>query len=58
MEKYKQDKNLLRPGTVRISYGLYNDYSEINILLELLNQIANNRKDYDLKYRNPSFYLK
>ena len=46
MEKYKQDKNLLRPGTVRISYGLYNDYSEINILLELLNQIANNRKDY------------
>lgn len=58
MEKYKQDKNLLRPGTVRISYGLYNDYSEINILLELLNQIANNRKDYNLKYRNPPFYLK
>ncbi len=58
MEKYKKDENLLRPGTVRVSFGLYNDYDEINVLLELLNQIGNNTKYYDLKYRNPPFYLK
>ena len=58
MEKYKNDESLLRPGTVRVSFGLYNDYNEINVLLELLNQIGNNTKYYDLKYRNPPFYLK
>ncbi len=51
MKKYKQDENLLRPGTVRISFGLYNDYQEVNILIELLNQIAYNRKKYNLKYK-------
>lgn len=51
MEKYKKNENLLRPGTVRISFGLYNDYDEINVLLQLLNQIGNNRKNYDLKYK-------
>lgn len=51
MAKYKGDESLLRPGTVRISYGLYNDYQEVNILIELLNQIAYNRKKYDLKYK-------
>lgn len=51
MEKYKQDESLLRPGTVRISFGLYNNYQEINILIALLNQIAYNRKKYDLKYK-------
>ena len=58
MEKYKNDESWLRPGTVRVSFGLYNDYNEINVLLELLNQIGNNTKYYDLKYRNPPFYLK
>lgn len=51
MEKYKQDESLLRPGTVRISFGLYNDYQEVNVLIELLNQIAYNRKKYNLKYK-------
>ncbi|MCF6464474.1 aminotransferase class V-fold PLP-dependent enzyme [Clostridium sp. Cult2] len=58
IEKYKNNENLLRPGTVRISYGLYNDYEEINIMIELLKQIGNNIEYYDSKYRNPPFYSK
>lgn len=56
IEKYKQDENTLRPGTVRVSYGLYNNYREINIFIELLNQIANNIDYYNSKYKNSPFY--
>lgn len=58
MEKYKKDENLLRPGTVRISYGIYNNYEEINIMIQLLKEIGDNIKYYDLKYRKPPFYSK
>ncbi|GFN35021.1 aminotransferase class V-fold PLP-dependent enzyme [Tepidimicrobium xylanilyticum] len=58
IEKYKRDPNLYRPGTVRISYGLYNDFQEVNVLIELLRQIGNNTDYYDYRYRNPPFYSK
>jgi len=58
INKYKNNRNVLRPGTVRISYGLYNDFEEINIMIELLKHIGNNIEYYDSKYRNPSFYSK
>lgn len=56
IEEYKEDKNSFRPGTVRISYGLYNDYREINIMLELLKEIGKNIDYYNLKYRKPPIY--
>ncbi|MBZ2175807.1 aminotransferase class V-fold PLP-dependent enzyme [Schnuerera sp. xch1] len=56
IEEYKKDKNIPRPGTVRLSYGMYNDYKEINILIELLKQISNNIDYYHSKYKNPPSY--
>ena len=56
IEKYKKDKNISRPGTVRISYGMYNDFREINVLIELLRHIGNNIDFYSKKYKNPPPY--
>ncbi|MBU5439945.1 aminotransferase class V-fold PLP-dependent enzyme [Tissierella sp. MSJ-40] len=56
MEKYKKDENLPRPGMVRISFGLYNDHDEINVLISLLNEIGKNIEYYNSKYRNLPFY--
>ena len=47
MEFYRKRKNLPRPGVVRLSFGLYNDFSEIDVLAQHLERIA----------RNPAFYL-
>ena len=40
IEKYLKNKNLPRPGMVRLSFGMYNDYEEIDIFLELLETIC------------------
>lgn len=40
MEYYKKSRNSSRPGVVRISFGLYNNFNEINILLQTLEQIV------------------
>lgn len=56
IEKYRNDNNKERPGTVRISYGMYNNYEEINILIELLNRIGNNIDFYQNKYKTSPFY--
>jgi len=39
MEFYKNSVGAPRPGVVRISFGLYNDFSEINALTNLLEKI-------------------
>jgi len=39
MEFYKHNVNAPRPGVVRLSFGLYNDFSEINVLIHLLERI-------------------
>ncbi|GCD12194.1 aminotransferase class V-fold PLP-dependent enzyme [Clostridium tagluense] len=44
--------DLDRPGMVRISFGLYNSYSEIDILSYALNKISSKRDYYILKYQN------
>jgi len=44
--------NLYHPGMVRISFGLYNTYSEIDILVYALNKISLKRDYYINKYRN------
>ncbi len=56
IERYKKDSNISRPGTVRISYGMYNDFKEINVLIELLRHIGNNIDFYSKKYKNPPPY--
>ena len=43
---------LNRPGMVRVSFGLYNSYSEIDILAYALNKISSKRDYYILKYQN------
>lgn len=39
MEYYKRNENASRPGIVRLSFGLYNDFSEINTLCQILERI-------------------
>ncbi len=43
---------LYRPGMVRISFGLYNSYAEIDILAYALSKISLKRDHYILKYQN------
>lgn len=46
MEFYKNHTDAPRPGLVRISFGLYNDFSEIDILIDLLEKIAKYPRTY------------
>ncbi len=56
IKKYMSNKSLHRPGLVRISFGLYNDYNEIYLLAYLLREISNNLNFFKNKYRNSPFY--
>ncbi|AZO93820.1 aminotransferase class V-fold PLP-dependent enzyme [Iocasia frigidifontis] len=40
----------LHPGLVRISFGMYNTYEEINKLIEILNDISKDKNKYLRKY--------
>lgn len=51
-QKYRNNKNNL-PGMVRISFGLYNDYNEIDLFIYLLKKISNNIDYYISKYSKP-----
>ncbi|MBW9145708.1 aminotransferase class V-fold PLP-dependent enzyme [Clostridium sp. CM028] len=44
--------DLCRPGMVRISFGLYNTYSEIDTLAYALKKISLNKNFYVTKYEN------
>ena len=46
MERYRSDESLPRPGLVRISFGIYNDYNEIYLLADLLRRISNDIEYY------------
>lgn len=56
VKKYMENESLPRPGLVRISLGLYNDYNEIYLLAYLLKEISKNLKFFKNKYRNSPFY--
>ncbi len=56
MAAYKSNRQLPRPGAVRISYGIYNSFDEVNILVELLKHIGNNIEYYNKKYKSLAFY--
>jgi len=52
IEALMKDPNSLFPGIVRVSFGLYNNFAEIDKLVYFLNQIAMNKKYYIDKYSN------
>lgn len=54
-ERYIEDENLPKPGLVRVSFGLYNNYNEIDLLVYLLKKIAENIEFYKEKYNKAPF---
>ncbi len=52
MEDLMNTPGALFPGIVRVSFGLYNNFAEIDKLINILNQIALNKKHYVDKYSN------
>lgn len=52
LEYFHQNHDVPVPGLVRISLGLYNNYNEIDILLEILDRIVENKNFYKQKYKN------
>jgi selenocysteine lyase/cysteine desulfurase len=51
IEYYRTNKDVLIPGMVRISFGLYNNVSEVNHLIKLLDNISRNMKSYLSLYK-------
>ncbi|MCY6371865.1 aminotransferase class V-fold PLP-dependent enzyme [Clostridium ganghwense] len=52
LEYYHNNHDVPLPGMVRISFGLYNNYNEIDLLIKMLNKIARNKNYYKYKYKN------
>jgi len=46
MEFYRRNMDAPRPGVVRISFGLYNDFAEIDVLTQLLERIIKHPTAY------------
>jgi len=51
LEYFHHHHDVPVPGLVRISLGLYNNYHEIDLLVKLLAEIAENKHYYKQKYR-------
>lgn len=43
MDMYRSHPNLIKPGLVRISFGLYNTFSEIDVFINKINKIILNK---------------
>jgi len=52
LDYFHNNHDVTIPGLVRISLGLYNNYHEIDILLNFLDRIVNNKNYYKQKYKN------
>ncbi len=50
MEKYINNPTVQRPGMVRLSFGLYNDFTEIDRLIVMLYNILQNKTYYNKKF--------
>lgn len=48
---YQKYENVQIPGLVRISFGLYNNVQEIDVLLAALQHVARNKQYYKDKYK-------
>lgn len=49
VKNHRMDKSKL-PGMVRLSFGLYNDFNEVDLFIYLLKKIARNIDYYNNKY--------
>jgi len=47
MDFYRKRRDVPRPGVVRLSFGLYNDFSEIDVLTQLLERIVRHPTSYN-----------
>ncbi|MDD3174713.1 MAG: aminotransferase class V-fold PLP-dependent enzyme [Herbinix sp.] len=52
MKHYFEDDEVVFPGMVRVSFGFYNSYREIDKFLNILRMIADNKEYYINKYSN------
>ncbi len=52
MNHYFEEDDALFPGMVRVSFGFYNNYKEIDKFLSILRKIAENKEYYINKYSN------
>lgn len=52
VKKRIENPDLYHPGMVRLSFGLYNNYSEIDVLSHALKKISLKRNHYISKYSN------
>jgi hypothetical protein len=50
MNRFFEDEEAVLPGMVRISFGFYNNHSEIDKFLRLLRRIAENKEYFINKY--------
>lgn len=50
MKKYIDNPTAQRPGMVRLSFGLYNDFTEIDRLIAVLYNILQNKTYYNKKF--------
>jgi cysteine desulfurase/selenocysteine lyase len=50
MEQLRDDPSEIAPGLVRVSFSFYNTHGEIDVLLQALKEISNNKEYYTLKY--------
>jgi selenocysteine lyase/cysteine desulfurase len=46
MKYYQRNRDVKRPGMVRLSFSLYNTYSEVDILIGTLEEIISNRSHF------------
>ena len=52
MKEYIYKDHIYRPGTVRISFGFYNTFEEVDILINTLHNIVRRKKFFLHRYRN------
>jgi selenocysteine lyase/cysteine desulfurase len=50
IRKRIDDPTLEHPGMVRVSFGIYNHYGEIDILIQMLQKISEQKEQYLFKY--------
>lgn len=53
IRKRIKDPSLPHPGMVRLSFGLYNTYEEIDVLVQKLCEISENKEAYAERYGQP-----
>jgi selenocysteine lyase/cysteine desulfurase len=52
LEYYRDNEHAPLPGMVRVSFGLYNNIREIDVLLSMLYRISQNKHLFNNKYKN------